>query len=119
MSDENKTNNAWSSGNVADEFRTLGNQLKDILQSTWESEERKKLQSEIVAGLDDLANSLRQASADFAQSPTGQQLKKDVQDLQERARSGELESKARSELLNALRLVNAELEKVRGSIKKP
>ena len=36
---------------LADELRNLGHNLKGILQAAWESEERRKLQNEIQAGL--------------------------------------------------------------------
>ena len=96
---------------LADELRALGQNLQAALKSAWESEERKKLQTEIESGLSDLARTLNQAAKDFGESPAGQTLKSDVQDFQERVRTGEVEQKVRSELLGALRAVNTELQK--------
>ena len=92
---------------LVDELRNLGQNLKGILQATWESEERRKLQSEIQSGLAELQKTV----ADFAASPSGQRLKAEAQGLGERVRSGRVESQLRSDLLAALRVVNAELEK--------
>lgn len=92
---------------LADELRNLGHNLKGILQTAWESEERRKLQNEIQAGLAELQKTV----ADFATSPTGQRLKAEAQDLGGRVRSGQVESQLRSDLLAALRTINAELQK--------
>jgi hypothetical protein len=96
---------------LADELRALGQNLQAALKSAWESEERKKLKSEIETGLNDLTRTLSQAAKEFNESPTGQTLKADVEDFQQRLRAGELEQKVRGELLGALRSVNNELQK--------
>lgn len=99
-------------GGIADEFRNLGQNIIETLRAAWDSPERKKVQEEIEDGLDQLARTIRQESEAFVSSPTGQQLKSDLQDLNERVRSGEAEAKVREEVLKALRTINAELKKV-------
>ncbi len=96
---------------VLDELRELGLNLRSLLQSAWESDERKKLQGEIETGLNDLYNTLHQAAKDFSEGPTGQTLKSDLEDLGQRIRSGEVETKVRSEVLSALRAANEGLKK--------
>jgi len=105
------TNPETVSGDLADEFRNLGENLKTFFQSAWESEERKKLQQEIEAGMAELGKSLTQAASEFKEGPAGQQLKTDFQDLHARVRSGDVENKIRTELLSVLRTVNTELER--------
>jgi len=117
MSESPLPNQERPAGDVAEELRNLAKNLKETLSTAWESEERKKLQGEIETGLADVVKTLSQAASDFKKSPAGQQLKKDAEDIHQRIRSGELESKARSELLNALRLANIELEKLRSKQK--
>lgn len=117
MNENPQSGSASSSGDVAEELRNLAKNLKETLSTAWESEERKKLQGEIETGLADVVKTLSQAASDFKKSPAGQQLKKDAEDIHQRIRSGELETKARSELLNALRLANIELEKLRSKQK--
>ncbi len=97
---------------LADEFRNLGKNLADALRAGWESPERKRLQQEIESGLTDLGATLKREVDNFASSPTGQQLKTDVEQLHERVRSGETQEKVRQELLNALKTANAELQRV-------
>lgn len=97
---------------LAEEFRNLGNNLKSILQTAWESPERRKLQQEIETGMSDLGNTLDQAVREFKESPAGQRLKEDAQDFQERLRTGEVDKRIREDLLAVMRRFNNELEKV-------
>ena len=97
------------SSEILDELRNLGENLRNLLQSAWESDERKKLQNEIETGLNDLHTNLSQAVKDFSESPTGEDLKSDLEDLGQRIRTGELETKIRSEVISALRAANAGL----------
>jgi len=107
MSDQPQDN----PNDIAGELRQLGQNLKAALRNAWESQERQKLQQEIQHGLSELGDTLSQAAKDFGETPTGQSLKADLNDLQERLRSGEVENKVRSELLEALQTVNRELKR--------
>lgn len=111
MSDTNPNETKNPNDNIGDQLNELGKNLREALQSAWESEERRKLQKEIENGLANLGSSLSQAAEDFSKSPTGQSLKEDVKDMQERWRTGEVRSKVHSEIVEALRKVNAELQK--------
>jgi hypothetical protein len=104
--------NAKSQDSLVEEFRNLGQNLINTLRTAWESQERKLIQEEIEEGLADLAVTFKQEAAAFRDSPTGQRLKSDAEELRQRMRSGEVESRMRTELLNALRLINSELKKV-------
>ncbi len=112
MTEQNQSGSDPSNSDIAEELRTLGKNLKDALQSVWESEERKKLQDEIRAGLADLGVSLNEAADDFKRSQAGQQLKEDMADFSRRVHSGEVQTKVHDELINALRLANIELSKL-------
>ncbi len=111
MSDSNPNETKHPNDSISDQLNELGKNLKSALQSAWESEERRKLQKEIEDGLANLGTSLSQAAKDFSNSQTGQNLKEDVQDIKERWRTGEVSSKVRSDVVEALRKVNAELQK--------
>jgi hypothetical protein len=104
--------NPTPENDLVNEFRTLGKNLVEALRTTWESPERKKLEKEISDGLSDLANTLRTEANQLKDSPAGQRLKSDFDDLRQRVSSGEVENQVRSELLGALRTVNQELQKV-------
>ncbi len=111
MSDSNPNENKTPNDTISDQLNELGKNLRDALRTAWESEERRKLQKEIEEGLANLGESLSQAAKDFSDSPTGQNLKEDVKDMRERFRSGEMGSKVHSEVVEALRKVNTELQK--------
>jgi len=112
MTDETPKTDEGAANEVLDELREMGKNLREALQTAWDSEERKKLQKEIEDGLSEVSSSLNQAAADFKESATAQAIKSDVADFQERMRTGEVESKVRTEILDALRTVNNELRKV-------
>lgn len=117
MAEESQTKSAPlpdenSAEDVSAEWQNLGQNLKNVFQNTWESEERRKLQEDIEAGLSDFASSINKAVEDFKETPTGQRLKTDVEDFHERVKSGEVEVKAREELAAVLQKINSELEKV-------
>lgn len=112
-------NHTSSGDEIAAELRALGANLKEILRTAWESEDRKRIQGEVEVGLQEMAAALKGAADEFAKSPAGQQLQADAKDLHERVRSGEVGSRARQELLSALRKVNAELEKTASSWSTP
>lgn len=95
--------------NISEEFRQLGKNLVDTLRAAWESPERLRLQSEIEAGLNELAATIRSEVNSFDTSQTGQQLKTEVEELRAKVRSGEAETQVRQELLKALQAINAEL----------
>ena len=98
--------------NLAEEFHNLGKNLTDALRAAWDAPERKKLQQEIESGLNDLGTTLKQEVSTLRDSPTGQRFKSDVEDLKDRIRTGDVESKVRGELVSALRMINNELQKV-------
>jgi signal recognition particle GTPase len=111
MSDTKPNENKSPNDNISEQLNELGKNLREALQSAWESEERMKLQKEIEEGLANLGASLSEAAKDFSTSPTGKNLKEDVKDLHERWRTGEVRSKMHSEIIEALRKVNTELQK--------
>jgi hypothetical protein len=102
---------------LSDEFRKLGENLTENLKAIWEHPETKGHREEIKEGLVQLGDTLSQAVREFSESPTGQRLQAGVDDLGEKVRSGEVESRARQELLQALNTINAELEKVKDRLK--
>ena len=97
---------------VAEEFRRLGKNLQDALQTAWESEERKSLTRDILSGLEGLSSAVEEAARDLAESDVGKQVKEEVNDLAERVRKGEIADRLREDFMRALRKVNTELETI-------
>jgi hypothetical protein len=105
------TENPSPEDNLAEEFRQIAKNLAEVLRGAWESPERKKLQQEIANGLSDLSDLMRSEAEHIRESPTGQRVKADVEELHERIRSREIETKVRQDLLAALRSINSQLRK--------
>ena len=115
MSEQNQKD----SGNMRDEFKALGDNLKDVLNAMWESEERKRFQEELEAGMRELGTAMESLADDVRRSEAGQKLREGVDDFSERVRSGEVENKAREEIVKALKMLNEELLKVSEKFTKP
>lgn len=115
MSERSKSTTEHSQEELVEELRDLGQNLKSIIQTAWESEERKKIQQDLESGLRQLMLALEQSVTDFRESPEGQRLKEEAELLRDRLRSGEATAKLRDELLAILQKVNEELKKA-GSI---
>lgn len=98
--------------NLAEEFRNLGKNLFGALQAAWESPERKRLQDEFINDMSELGATLKREAESFSQSPAGQQMKADVDELGERFRTGQAQEQMRKELIDILRSANTELGKV-------
>jgi len=96
---------------VREELRQLGANLRAAVHEAWESEERRHLHAEIASGLEEAAATLRAAAQDFAASPAGQRLQEEVKALHEQVRTGDAAETIRHDILSALRMLNAELEK--------
>ena len=105
------TQNTENTDNIRDEFRNLGDNLKQVFQTAWESEERKKLQSDVRDGLNDVSAALNEALNSFQTSEAGKKIVEGVEDVGEAFRSGEVEAKTREGILTALKKLNEELEK--------
>jgi len=111
MSESNPNENKSPHDDIGEQLNELGKNLREALRTAWESDERRKLQLDIEDGLANLRDSLNEAAKEFSNSQTGQNLKEDVKDLHERWQTGEVGSKVRSEVAEALRTVNKELQK--------
>jgi len=107
--------NPQPTGELSDELRALGENLRSVFQAAWDSDDRRRLQREIETGIGALAESLGQAARDFSESETGQQMKQEAREFSERVRSGEVESKVRQDLTAILRKMNEELGRAASS----
>jgi vacuolar-type H+-ATPase subunit E/Vma4 len=96
---------------LADAFHQLGQSLVNTVQAAWNHPEREKFQAEIEKGLSDITATLEKEVETIRQSPTGQQLKSEMDEFAEKVRSGETAAQVRQELLKVLQIANTELDK--------
>lgn len=95
---------------LGSEFRELGENLKNLFRTTWESEEAQRFRDELREGLGQLGKTMDDAAEEFRYGEAGQRLQEDAEEFKQRVRSGEFESQARGEIRKALRMINTELE---------
>jgi len=105
-------NDSSSQENLSEEFKNLGKNLVDTMRSAWESPGLKKLQGEIENGLSEFGSTVKTEFDSIKESPTAQQFKADMEGLQERYKTGEVEAKVRGDLISALKSINDELSKI-------
>lgn len=96
---------------LRDEFRNLGENLKQLFNSAWESEERQKLQQDIKDGMKEIGEVLDDFAEDVRSSDVGESIRREANDFGERVRSGEVEEKVRQGISDALQALNSELQK--------
>lgn len=96
---------------LTEQFRELGENLKNMLQSTWQSDEAQKLRTDIKDGLNELGKAATDAVNEFDASEAGQKIKEEAQEFKSRVKSGEVETRAREEISNILNTINMELNK--------
>ena len=104
---------------LASQFREMGENIKNIFRSTWESVEVEKLKEEMKDGINELSSAATQAVEDFNVSESGKRIKAEAEEFRSRVESGEVETRAREEISNTLNLINAELSKAIKNISKP
>lgn len=95
----------------SDEFQKMGANIKDVAQAVLGSEEFKTFQREMNEGLSELGDTINKFFQEVAESPAGKRVKEEIDDFTKSARTGELESKVRQDVLAALHKANEELEK--------
>jgi len=111
MTEENKTNSEIKAA-----FIDLGKNLKNAVNTAWDSEERTHIQEQIEYGLSDLGSALETFVTDLSTSEQGQKFKDGVEDFGERLRNGEVEEKAKADLVKTLEYLNTQLDKLSGKL---
>jgi len=104
---------------LTSQFRDLGDQLKNLLQTAWDSDEAQQVKEELKIGMHELGRVATEAVEDFKTSEIGEKLKTEAEDFKSRVDSGEVEIKARDEISKALNMINTELQKAIDSFKPP
>jgi len=108
-----------SQPDLTSQFRELGENIKDMFRSTWESEEAQQLREELKDGINELSTAAVQAVEDFNVSESGKKIKEEAAEFKSRIQSGEVEAKAREEISSTLNLINDELTKAIERISNP
>lgn len=96
---------------LREEFRKLGESLKQFFNAAWESEERQRIQQEVKDGMQEIGRVLDDFAEEVRTSDVGETIRKEANEFGERVRSGEVEEKTRQAISDALQTLNDELQK--------
>ena len=97
---------------ITDELSKMGKLVAQAIQAAWESEERKKLEAEVVDGLRKFGDEVSAATKKAGESDTAKQIKTQAEkvaaDMQEKDVAGDI----RKGLISGLEVINVELGKL-------
>ena len=97
---------------LMDEFKRLGRQFGDTLQSAFNSEEAKRMETELRAGMKTFADEVERVFREAKDSPTATRVKEEATVVKERVETGDMGRKAQEGIVGGLRWLSDELEKL-------
>jgi hypothetical protein len=113
MSEESKHERS-----VSDELNKLGQQFSEVIRTTWESEDRKRIQGEIIEGLQRFGNEVTGALNKVAESDTGKQVTSQTEKVVADVKESGVAEDIRKGLLQGLDALNRELGKLSERLEK-
>jgi uncharacterized membrane protein YccC len=105
MSEQNKSNTS----ELVDQLNKLGENLGNLLRAAWESEERKSVEREVTAGLDQMSAKLSETAEKIRNDAYLNNAKKQAQDAWETARGPQIVSEVQQGVMDTLKRINEEL----------
>lgn len=94
------------------EFKRLGKQFGDTVQSALNSEEARRLESELRAGMRTFADEVERAFHEAKESPTATRMKEEAAGVKDRVEGGDVARKAQEGVVSGLRWLSTELERL-------
>jgi uncharacterized coiled-coil DUF342 family protein len=107
MSEQNTPN---SSG-IEKEINKLGENLNNLFKALWESDERKSIEREVTAGLEQANKSVNDTVEKIRTDQTTSNIKKGVKDAWETARGPQILNELQVGLTASLQKLNDEIAK--------
>lgn len=103
---------AKSQTDVVEEFKKLGQNLSNTLQSLLDSDEARRIEGEVRKGLTGFADEVEKFVRDAANSPSAQRLKEDAKEMGKRIESSDVTRQAEEGVVSGLRWMSVELDKL-------
>ncbi len=97
---------------ILDEFKRLGRQFADTLEGIFTSEEARRVETELRAGMRTFVEEVEKAFSQAKESPTASRMKEEAAGVKDRVESGELGRKTQEGVVSGLRWLSTELEKL-------
>ena len=103
---------AHASADLMEEFKRLGRQFGDTLQSAFNSEEARRMETELRAGMRTFADEVERVFHEAKDSPAASRVKEEATVVKERVETGDMGRKAQEGIVGGLRWLSDELEKL-------
>ena len=103
---------AEHTSDIVDEFKRLGRQFADTLEGVFTSEEAKRVETELRAGMKSFAEEVEKAFNQAKDSPAATRMKEEAGTVKDRVESGDLARKTQEGVVSGLRWLSTELEKL-------
>ena len=100
------------STDIVEEFKRLGRQFADTLEGIFNSEDARRVETEVRAGMKSFADEVEKAFNQAKDSPTASRVKEEATAAKERVETGEYTHKAQEGIVSGLRWLSTELDKL-------
>jgi hypothetical protein len=105
---------ASSEADIVEEFKRLGRQFAGTLEGIFTSEEAKRVETELRAGMKSFAEEVEKAFHQVKESPAATRVKEEAGAAKDRVETGDIGRKAQEGVVTGLRWLSDELEKLAG-----
>lgn len=103
---------AEHTSDIVEEFKRLGRQFADTLEGIFNSEEAKRVETELRAGMRSFADEVEKAFSQAKESPAAARMKEEAGHVKERVETGEIGRKTQEGVVSGLRWLSNELERL-------
>lgn len=104
---------------VSGELSRLGRQVAEAIGTAWESEDRRRLQTEVTQGLENFGNEVSEALRKASESDAARQVREQTEDVITQIREGDVSEQVRKGLISGLAAINEGLGKLLERLEKP
>jgi ElaB/YqjD/DUF883 family membrane-anchored ribosome-binding protein len=105
------TENKQPQSELINELNKLGENLGNLLRSAWESEERKSVEREIAAGLEQMSKKINETAEQLKTDANVHTAKRAVKGAWETAHGPQIVTEFRQGVLDTIKRINDELAK--------
>jgi hypothetical protein len=111
--------NKMSEQDIVAEFKKAGRQFAQTLEEVFTSDEAKRIETEVRAGVKGFADEVEKFIREAGDSPAAKRLQEDVGTMGKRVESSDVTQQAQLALAQGLRWLSVELDQMAGRFNAP